>query len=264
MRKMSKTIICLLLLAILVSVAGCSSADTVKIGSMADLEGKLIGVQSGTTGDTLASDAALKAKSVERFPQYVDVISALKQKKVDCAVMDVDTATVYLKANSDLTLLDVGFEAEQYAVAVQKGDSDLLTAINAVIAEMKADGSLATSMAAHAEQGGSAPDYNTDGQNGTLIVGTEAGFPPYEYTSGDNIIGTDIDIMARVAEKLDMKLVVENMAFDGLITALTTGKVDAVAAGMTINDERKVNVDFSDPYVDATNIVVIRKTSAVQ
>ena len=58
-----------------------------------------------------------------------------------------------------------------------------------------------------------------------------------------------------------MELVVENMAFDGLITALSTGKVNAIAAGMTINDERKVNVDFSVPYVDATNIVVIRKTS---
>lgn len=261
MKKMSKFIICLLLSAILFTVVGCAGADTVKIGSMADLEGKVIGVQSGTTGDSLASDAALKAKSVERYPQYVDVISAVKQKKVDCAIMDVDTATVYLKANSDLTQIDVGFEAEQYAVAVQKGDSELLAVINAVIAEMKADGSLAASLVSHAEQEGSAPDYNTDGTKGTLVVGTEAGFPPYEYTSGDNIIGTDIDIMARVAEKLDMKLVVENMAFDGLITAVTTGKVDAVAAGMTINDDRKVNVDFSDPYVDATNIVVIRKTS---
>ncbi|HAL73688.1 MAG TPA: amino acid ABC transporter substrate-binding protein [Clostridiales bacterium] len=261
MKKISKVIIALVLFAMLFSITGCTSAETVKIGGMADLEGKNIGVQTGTTGDTLASDAALKAKNVERYPQYVDVISAVKQKKVDCAVMDVDTATVYLKANSDLTMLDVGFEPEQYAVAVQKGNSDLLTAINAVIAEMKADGSLAASLEAHADQAGSAPDYNVNGKNGNLVVGTEAGFPPYEYTSGDNIIGTDIDIMARVAKKLDMKLVVENMAFDGLITAVSTGKVDAAAAGMTINDERKVNVDFSEPYVDATNIVVIRKTS---
>jgi ABC-type amino acid transport substrate-binding protein len=261
MKKISKVIISLVLFAMILSITGCTSTETVKISSMADLENKVIGVQTGTTGDTLASDAALKAKNVERYPQYVDVISALKQKKVDCAVMDVDTATVYLKANSDLTLLDVGFEAEQYAVAIQKGDSELLATINAVIAEMKADGSLVASLDSHADQEGSAPDYNAGGKNGNLVVGTEAGFPPYEYTSGDNIIGTDIDIMARVAKKLDMRLIVENMAFDGLITALSTGKVDAVAAGMTINDERKVNVDFSEPYVDATNIVVIRKTS---
>lgn len=261
MKKLSKILVCLLLFAILASVAGCSGAETITIGTMADLEGKVIGVQLGTTGDKLASDAALKAKSVERLTQYVDVITALKQKKVDCVIMDVDTASALLKNNTDLMTLDVGFEPEQYAIAIQKGDADMRTAINTVIAEMKADGSLAASFAAHEEEDGSAPDYNTDAANGQLIVGTEAGFPPYEYSSGDNIIGVDIDIMAKVAAALDMELVVENMAFDGLITALTTGKVDAIAAGMTINDERKVNVDFSDPYVDATNIVVIRKTS---
>ncbi len=175
--------------------------------------------------------------------------------------MDKDTADTYVKANTDLTILDVGFEPEQYAMAVKKGDSELQKTINEVIAEMKADGSLAQSLESHKDQKGVAPDYNTGAAGGKLIVGTEAGFPPYEYLSGDNVIGTDPDVMARVAKKLGKELVFENMAFDGLIPALQSGKINAIAAGMTINDERKVNVDFSDTYVDASQVVVLRKTS---
>ena len=251
----------LVAVTVLLSVVGCMGPDTIRIGSMDDLKGKVIGVQSGTTGDILASEASLQAGKVERFNQYVDVISALKQRKVDCVIMDVDTANAFLKDNADLVTLDVGFEPEQYAVAVKKGDSDLQTVINSVITAMKADGSLDASFADHADQNGSAPDFNTGAAGGKFFVGTEAGFPPYEYMSGSQVIGVDIDIMARVAKELDKELVVENMSFDSLIPALMSGRIQAIAAGMTINEARLVNVDFSIPYVDATNIVVIRKTS---
>lgn len=260
MKKMTKILACLMLFALLMSMVACSSPETIKIGTMADLEGKVIGVQSGTTGDVLATDE-IKAKSVERFPQYVDVITALQTKKVDCVIMDVDTANAFLKNSTDLSILDVGFAPEQYAIAVKKGDATTQQAINEVIAEMKADGSLAASFTAHADSNGTAPDFNKGAAGGQLVVGTESGFPPYEYKNGDTIVGVDIDIMAKVAKKLNMELVMEDMAFDGLITALSSGKIKAVAAGMTINEERKVNADFSDPYVDATNIVVIRKAS---
>ena len=79
--------------------------------------------------------------------------------------------------------------------------------------------------------------------------------------SGENVIGTDMDIMAKVAKKLDKELVVENLEFGGLIAAVQQGKIDAIAAGFSINEERKTNVDFSDYYVDASQVVVVRKTS---
>ena len=261
MKRLSKMVLVVLVFALILSLTSCAGADTVKIGGMADLKDKVIGVQLGTTGDDLASDAAVGAKSVERFNKYVDAITSLKQKKVDCLVMDKDTADTYLKVNTDLSLVNVGFDPEQYAVAVKKGNSELLTAINAVIAEMKADGTLLASLEAHADQTGEAPDYNVGAAGGQLVVGTEPGFPPYEYTSGDNVIGTDMDIMARVAKKLDMELVVEILEFGGLIAAVQNDKIDAIAAGFSISDERKTNVDFSDYYVDASQVVVIRKTS---
>ena len=187
---------------------------------MEDLEGKVIGVQLGTIGDEIASDD-INAKSVERFTTYVDAVTSLKQKKVDCLVVDADTAQAYADQNPELTVLDVGFDPEEYAVAVAKeGSEDLLAAINETIAELKADGSIIKFKDSHAGQNGKAPDFNVGAAGGILIVGTEPTFPPYEYTQGNDIIGVDIDIMAAVAKKLDMELKVENINFDGLIPPL--------------------------------------------
>lgn len=258
MKIFNRVIAVVCLLSLTVAMAACSSKDKIEIGGLADLDGKIIGVQTGTIGDELAED--IDTKRVERYNAYVDAITSLKQKKIDAIIMDNDTATAYLEKNEDLLILDVGFEPEQYAVAVQKGDS-LKSAVDTVIDRMKSDGSLAASLEAHKDETGTAPDMNEDAPNGKLVMGTEAGFPPYEYMSGGAVIGTDIDIMSEVAKELDMELVVENMAFDGLIAALQQGKIQAIAAGMTISEERKVNVDFSVPYVDASQVVVIRKTS---
>lgn len=74
----------------------------------------------------------------------------------------------------------------------------------------------------------------------TLVMGTNAAFPPYEYVDDDgNIVGIDAEIAAAIAEKLGMKLEIKDMEFDSLITACAGGSIDVVLAGMTVNDERK-------------------------
>lgn len=260
MKKLAKLMALVLAMTLLLGVAACSSEEKIKIGSQADLAGKVIGVQMGTTGDTIAT-SNVEAGKVERYTRYVDAITALKQSKIDCIIMDRDTADSFLRTNEDLTQIDVGFEPEQYAIAVQKGNSELLEVVNTVITTMKEDGSLAASFTDHEEEEGSAPDFNSGAAGGTFVIGTEPGFAPYEYVSGQDIIGVDIDIMARVAKQLDKELKVEDLPFDSLITALSGGRIEAIAAGMTITEERQVNVDFSIPYVDASQVVVIRKTS---
>ena len=174
--------------------------------------------------------------------------------------MDRFTAEVFTKQNTDLEIVDVGFDAEEYAIAVDKGNSELLAKVNEVLSEMKANGALEASVNAHADEAGSLPDLNAGAAGGKLVMGTSAGFPPFEYLDDKNqVVGVDVDIMAAVAKKLDMELVVENMDFDGLIPALNGGKIVAIAAGMTVTEERKVNVDFSETYFDASQVVVVRK-----
>lgn len=103
------------------------------------------------------------------------------------------------------------------------------------------------------------------GQNTeTLTMGTNAAFPPYEMVDeNNNIIGIDAEIAAAVAEKLGMKLEIKDMAFDSLITAVSTGNVDVVLAGMTVTPERMEAVNFSDSYATGIQVVIVPEDSSI-
>lgn len=92
---------------------------------------------------------------------------------------------------------------------------------------------------------------------GKLIVGTEAGFAPYEYMVGTDVVGVDMDIAQAIADELGLTLEVQNMDFDGALAAVQEGKVDLVLAGVSISGERAELMDFSDYYVDSTEVVVV-------
>ncbi|OOM13873.1 ABC transporter substrate-binding protein [Clostridium saccharobutylicum] len=97
---------------------------------------------------------------------------------------------------------------------------------------------------------------------GKLVIGTSADYPPYEFhkevDGKDEIVGFDIDIAKQFAKDLGVELEVKDMAFDGLLVALQSDKVDMVFAGMTPTEERKQNVDFSDMYYTATHRFIVR------
>ena len=89
---------------------------------------------------------------------------------------------------------------------------------------------------------------------------TEASFPPYEFLRGQEIVGIDVEICRAVAAKLGKEFQCETVDFDSVIPAVISGKADLAAAGITVTEDRKKNVDFSVPYVK-TGIVVISKKS---
>lgn len=91
-----------------------------------------------------------------------------------------------------------------------------------------------------------------------LIMGTEAEFMPFEYREGNEIVGFDVDIANKVAEKLGKKLKIEDMEFGGLIAALETGKIDFIVAGMSKSVEREKQVNFSDSYYTASQMVIVK------
>ncbi len=92
-----------------------------------------------------------------------------------------------------------------------------------------------------------------------IIVGTSADFPPFEYVEGGVIVGFDIEMVTAVLESLNYTVEVQDIAFEGLIGALQTDKIDVIAAGMSIDPER--DVDFSIPYFEADLSVLIRADS---
>ena len=100
-------------------------------------------------------------------------------------------------------------------------------------------------------------------KNNELVLVTEAGFSPYEYYQDGKITGVDIEIASIIAERLNKKLVVKDMSFDFLINEVKSGKADFGAAGISITEERKKEVDFTEEYTVSNQVVVIKKDSDI-
>ena len=114
------------------------------------------------------------------------------------------------------------------------------------------------SMAACGSSNKSSDSKSDKGQD-KLVMATNAEFPPYEYYDGDDIVGIDVDFAQAIADKLGMELSVEDMAFDSIIPAVQSGKADFGAAGMTVTEERKSQVDFSDSYYTGRQVIIVRE-----
>lgn len=113
-----------------------------------------------------------------------------------------------------------------------------------------------------AEEAADAAEVTTV-EPGVLTMGTNATFPPYEYKDGDAVVGIDPDIAQALADKLGLKLEVVDMEFDSLIASVQSGKVDIVLAGMTVNEERKKNVDFTDSYANGVQVIIVAEDSDI-
>ena len=96
-----------------------------------------------------------------------------------------------------------------------------------------------------------------------LVMATNAEFQPYEYHQGDKIVGIDVEICQAIADDLGKDLVIEDMAFDSVITSVYTGKADLGVAGLTITEDRLKNVNFSDPYTIATQVIIVKDDSDI-
>ncbi len=90
-----------------------------------------------------------------------------------------------------------------------------------------------------------------------LTMATNANFPPYEYMEGDEFAGIDVEIAKKLADKLGMTLKIENVEFGSIIGGVQTGKYDMGMAGMTVNEDRKKNVNFTETYAKGIQSVIV-------
>ncbi|MEH7650391.1 transporter substrate-binding domain-containing protein [Bacillus safensis] len=118
--------------------------------------------------------------------------------------------------------------------------------------------------AALAACGTSSNNSNASGDDKTLVMATSADYPPFESKDGDKIVGFDVDLATALAKKNGYKLEIQDMDFASLVSALKTNKADIVLAGMTPDEKRKKQVDFSDIYYNAKNMVVTKKNSGIR
>lgn len=229
-----------------------------------DLSGKRIGVQMGTTGDIYASDYEkdTAGTKIVRFNKGADAVQALKQGKVDCVIIDEQPANAYVERNAELSILEEEFALEDYAICVAKENTELTQQINDALDAMKQDGTLSAIIDNYIgdDTKGKTPYVSPKGisKDGTLIMATNVAFPPYEYYENGKPTGIDVDMAQAVADRLGKELEVSDMEFDSIIVAVQTGKADFGAAGMTVTEDRLKNIDFSNSYTTAKQVIVVK------
>jgi len=115
--------------------------DGSSIAAYEDLEGKIIGVQSGTTGDIYCTDE-FGQDNVKQFANGALAVEALKNDQVDCVIIDNEPAKAFVAANAGLKILDTEYAVEDYAIAIAKENTELLEKINKAMKELKEDGTI--------------------------------------------------------------------------------------------------------------------------
>lgn len=246
------------------SSSKAASEKTKTIASIDDLKGAKIGVQLGTTGDIYASDYEKDGSTIERFNKGADAVLALSQDKVDCVIIDNEPAKAFVAANEGLKILEEPFAEEEYAICIAKDNDELTEKFNTALAELKEDGTMDKIISNYIgdDTKGKSPyetPAGTEYKNGELHMATNAFFEPYEYYEGDTVVGIDAMAAKAICDKLGYKLVIDDMDFDSIITAVQSGKADFGMAGMTITDERKQAINFTDTYTTAKQVIIVKE-----
>jgi len=142
----------------------------------------------------------------------------------------------------------------------------MILGLSACAGSSKTDTSAATAAASTAAPAASASASAAAASSAagkTLIMATNAEFPPYEYYENDKIVGIDAEIAQAVCDKMGCTLEIDNMEFGSIVTAVSSGKADFGMAGMTVTDERKQSVDFSTSYATGVQVVIVKDGSEI-
>ena len=261
------TLLLFISLAVSLSLSACESQKNAlenRVFSIQDLAHKKVGVQIGNTADIYASDfGGDTAKiDVERYTKLADAIQALLQGKIDAVMSDDQPAKAFVRQNPSLRILDEVFVEETYAGVIAKENQSLLDSVNLAIREMKANG-IYDSIFNRYIYRTSDFRYTQKIKNGPkLVLATNAQFPPYEYHEGEEIIGLDIDICNYIADYLGRSLEIQDIEFDAIINAVSSGKADMGFAGFTVTEERKKSIHFTDAYTLSKIVVIVRGNQA--
>ena len=164
------------------------------------------------------------------------------------------------KATVTAKVIEIELTSEEYAFGVDKNQPELLEEVNKFIAVIKADGTFDEICNKYFGDGKptKVTSAKLDESKDQLVVATNAAFEPFEYTEGDSYLGIDMEIAALLAEHLDKELVIQNMDFDAVCLAVGQQKCDIAMAGLTVKEDRKEYVNFTDSYYSASQKLIVK------
>ncbi len=240
--------------------------ETGVFSSIDELDGKRIGIQTGTGYEVVVSRELPHAK-VMYFQTKSDLITALRGNKIDAFIIDESVFRYMEIEESPFYMIPEYFSEYSFGFVFpknSKGDA-LRKQFNEFVNTIKQQGTLKEMQDLwfeHDEKIKKMPDIeNFPAENGVLELATESNYEPFEYVRDGEVVGYDMDIAARFCEAYGYGLKIVDMTFDGILPALSSGKCDFSGAGFNILAERAENVYFSDPYYDSGTVAVVLKKS---
>ncbi len=237
---------------------------------------ELVGVQGGTTGEEAAKKAGVPEENIKRYDTIDLAFQDLAIGAVDAVIADGPPSARYTAQIDSIKVIGEPFTTENYAIALQQGDEELKTAINAALEEMKTNGTLQALMQEWnlqdvasipgAEEGATSEEPSEDAAaeelpdmgGETWIVGSDTTYPPMEYVDEETkeIVGFDVDMMNEIGNRLNVTVEFQTFPnFDAIFAALANKEFDLVVSSVSVTEERKEIIDFSDPYLSIGQVI---------
>ena len=228
------------------------------------LDGKSLGVNTGAVFDRVIAER-LPAAKVSYFNNLPDETAALLGGKIDAVVTDEPMARYAVSKEPSLAIVPELFREDSYAFAFPPGRADLQQQVNEVLARFREDGTLAEVDArwfGTDEAAQVLPDVALTGENGTIRFATTGSSAPFSFMKDGQVVGYDIELALRICAELGYDLELSAMDFGGMIPGLTSGKYDMAGACITVTEERKQSVLFSDANYTGGIVAIVRTDAA--
>lgn len=246
---------------------GCAAKRQEQITDIRQLDGREIGVMTGTVFDQYTDRFISDAKK-EYYMSYADMAMAVKEGKISAFLMDEPMARVLCEENDGVTYLPEHLTEDGYAFAFPKTEEGaaLRDQMNEFLAEIKADGTMevieeiwfgADESLKTVADWTSLPDIN-----GTLDFAAKINSAPFAYVKDNRTVGYDIDIVIRFCREYGYGLNIHDVEVSSFISGIETGKYDLGASGFTVTEERAERMYFSDPDYEGGIVAVVAENSS--
>ena len=249
MKKIVSLILALVMCAcVCLSLASCGETVNSKIG-----------IQSGTTSEAYAK--VLKGVEVVSFDTFALAAQAMKNGNADYVFVDKTTANALCAEIEGLKIIDIALSSEYYGIGIDPSQPSLKVDIDRILVEKADEVQAIKDKYMNGEKdsyvGVASATKNNDNAQGQLVVATNAEFAPWEYKEGNLYYGIDMEIAKLIATELNLELVIDDMQFNMVVGAVGKNGVDIAMAGLTVNDERKKSVNFTESYYNAAQVLVV-------
>jgi polar amino acid transport system substrate-binding protein len=234
-----------------------------RLSTLDDLRGKRIGVQLGTVYDIYATKTFPTA-TVLQFNTYQEMTLAVSAGKVDAGLSDLDTLNEVMRVNSDLVPFGAPIFTSPVAVGFAKSSMDLRASFNAFLKGIRENGIYAQMVDRYmTSRTNKMPEIPSKPTNGTVVIGISSGGFPFAAVQNGELAGFDIELAKRFAASIGKEPRLLDHDFGALIPALISGKIDVIIADMFDTEERRKQIDFSDPYFEQESVAFTRKANTI-